>query len=138
MKSLVLAADGSRARLFVHQHPSQFDQILSWDSPLGRQQPRQSNSDKNGSYRGNAYDAEVDAQHHAQQLFAKQLMGELKLREADFERVVIAAPPKFLGELRSHLTPAITRKLSTLTRDFTQLKGDEILQRLSEAETVNL
>ncbi|MBX3170080.1 MAG: host attachment protein [Candidatus Eremiobacteraeota bacterium] len=138
MKTLVLAADGSRARLFVHWNVHNFEQISSWDSPQARHLPGETNSDKHGSFGGNAYDAEVDAQRHAQQLFAKELMHDVKQKEKDFERIVIAAPPKFLGELRSHLTPAINQKLSTLTRDFTHLKPQEVHQRLMEAETVTL
>lgn len=138
MKTLVLAADGSRARQFIHWNVHNFEQIGSWDNPQGRRLPGETNTDKDGSFGGNAYDTEVDAQRHAQQLFAKELVADIKLKEKDFDRVVIAAPPKFLGELRNHLTPAIQQKLSTLTRDFAQLKPDEIHQRLMEAETVTL
>ncbi len=138
MKTLVLAADGGRARLFVHGNVHNFEQITAWDSPQARHLPGETNSDKSGSFRGSAYDTEVDAQRHAQQLFAKELMQDIKQKEKDFERIVIAAPPKFLGELRAHLTPAISQKLSTLTRDFTHLKPEEIRQRLIEAETVTL
>jgi len=138
MNTLVLAADGSRARLFVHKNAHRFELVTSWNSPQARHLPGQTNSDKSGSFHGSAYDAEVDAQRHAQQLFAKELMHDLKGKEKDFERIVIAAPPRFLGELRSHLTPAISQKLSTLTRDFTNLKPEEIHQRLLEAETVTL
>jgi protein required for attachment to host cells len=138
MKTLVLAADGSRARLFVHFDAHRFEQIMSWDCPQGRHLPHDINTDKSGSFRGSAYNSEVDAQHHAQQAFAKELMAELRLREKDFERLVIAAPPKFLGELRAQMPSAITHKVSTLTRDFTHLKADEVHQRLMETETVTL
>ena len=134
----MLAADGSRARLFVHRGAHDFELLMSWDSPQARQLPHEANSDKNGSFQGSAYAPKVDAQQHAQQAFARDLLGELKLREKDFERVIIAAPPKFLGELRSHLTPALSHKLSTLARDFTHLKANEVQQRLLEAETLNL
>lgn len=138
MKTLVLAADGGRARLFLHWNVHNFEQIAAWESPQARHLPGQTNSDKSGSFGGSAYESEVDAQTHAQRQFAKELIQELKQKERDFERIVIAAPPKFLGELRSHLTPAIQQKLSTLTRDYTNLKPQEIHQRLMEAETVAL
>lgn len=138
MKTLVLAADGSRARLFVHLNAHDFEQITAWDSPQARHLPGETNSDKSGSFGGSAYNSEVDAQTHAQKQFAKELIQDIKQKEKDFERIVIAAPPKFLGHLRSQLTPAITKKLSTLTRDFTHLKPQEIHQRLMEAETVAL
>lgn len=138
MKTLVLAADASRARLFVHENNHSFQQIMSWNSPQARHQPHQTNSDKSGSFNGSAYDPEVDAQRHAQQAFAKEVMAEVKLREKHFERIVIAAPPRFLGDLRTHLNLAITHKLSTFTRDLTNLKPDEVQQRLLEAEAVVL
>ena len=138
MNTLILAADGGRARLFVHKNIHSFKEIKSWENPQARHLPGETNSDKSGSFQGSAYEGEVDAQRHAQQLFAKELMNDLKQKEKDFERIVIAAPPRFLGELRSHLTSAISQKLSTLTRDFTQLRTDELHQRLQEAETVTL
>ena len=138
MKTLVLAADGSRARLFIHWNVHNFEQIGSFDSPQGRNLPGETNTDRSGSFQGSAYETEVDAQRHAQQQFAKELLADVKQKEKDFDRIVIAAPPRFLGELRSNLTPGIQQKLSTITRDFTHLKPDEVHQRLLEAETVTL
>ena len=138
MKTLVLVADAGRARLFVRATAGNFQHIMSWNSPQARHQPHQTSSDKSGSLNGSAYDPEVAAQRHAQQAFANELMAEVKLREMDFERILIAAPPRFLGDLRAHLNVAVTNKLSTLTRDLTNLKPDEVEQRLLEAERVIL
>ena len=86
----ILVADGSNARLF---QTVDVDQPWRLDRKLDREHSREN------THRSDSHE---DRGEHD---FARLLVGELeKQRQAgDFTRLVLVAPPKFLGQLRGEL-----------------------------------
>jgi protein required for attachment to host cells len=78
----------------------------------------------------------LDARSETAQHFAAAVAGHLNaaLKAKKFERLVLVAPPRMLGELRKHLDGAVQKiVLAELPKDFTQYEGSLLLRQVTEA-----
>lgn len=76
-----------------------------------------------------------DPHREAKRAFAEELAGRLEaaLRAGRCQRLILVAPPAFLGDLRAALSPAAKRALlGTLDKDLTRHPLAEILPHLEE------
>lgn len=111
-KAWVLVAESSRARVFsidsptgplheihamVHAESRMHEQELTSDLPGRDANP--------GSGAHHAVEPEVSPKEYEAQVFAKQVIGYLEQarQKGRFEKLVIAAAPKFLGHLRAEM-----------------------------------
>lgn len=141
MKTWVLVADGSRARFFVREKNRSLTESEILISPEQRLQEQELVSDR----AGRAFDSRGGARHameppttKRQQVaidFARRLTEELEqLRRAgELERLVLVAPPRFLGHLRSQLSSE-TQQLVALSvdKDLTQSSADQVAEHLPQ------
>lgn len=149
-KTYVLIADSSRARLF-QQANHDYALLETFDHEASRARSRDLMADANGrkasgmpmgaNYGGRsvsrgvgrpgvAPDTEpkdVEAEKFAHEL-ATALEGTL--RDQD-DRLVLAAPPRFLGLLRKTLTFSVAKRVElTVDKDLTKLEGRELDDRM--------
>lgn len=139
----VLVAHRAGARIFENQGPGQGLRLLeNIPNPEGRLRDSEINSDKPGR----AFDKFGSARHSmskehlpSEQLamhFAKQLGDRLDKGRSQnqFDRLVLVAEPRFLGELRAAL-PVHTATLvsATVDRDLGGISDRDVPGHLGEA-----
>ena len=114
----ILVADGSHARLFHSAEPTQPWQLVR---SLGREHSREKTD------RGGAHE---DVGEHD---FARLVAGELetKRQEGGFERLVLVASPKFLGQLRGELSASLaTCVIRSQHTDYTGMSDAELAKHV--------
>ena len=77
----------------------------------------------------------VQPQRHEAEVFARQIAARLKAASAggEFEELVIAAPPKFLGLLREHLGSTTQAKLTqTIDKNLIRSTPAELVRHLEQ------
>jgi protein required for attachment to host cells len=66
--------------------------------------------------------------------FLQQQLAWLEERTAEFDRLVIVAPPRALGEIRDRITPALKAKLAAeIAADLTKALIGDIARRVAES-----
>jgi protein required for attachment to host cells len=138
MKTRVVVADNSRARIFssyphfrelceqedfVHEAAHLSNQELVADA-AGK------SVDQHGSL-----DPATSAKVHEKAMFAKALAKHLKkLHNHDhYKKLVLVAPPKFLGLLRGELHSTLDKLvIKTLDKDLTLCSIDELIEHLTK------
>lgn len=131
----VVVADGARSAVYVNNGRDTGLRMLSEvESDGGRQPTRDLGVGKPG--RGfspgaarHAFDNPVDWHRQEKRLFARDVArGINKAAEQNaFDRLVIAAPAKIMGELRGALNPGARKKLKgELTKDLTNTPPPEL------------
>jgi protein required for attachment to host cells len=140
MITWILICDSSRARLFSTQKRDEPWKLLrELDHPASRQNSTDfpagtRKSDTGGSY-PNSYQPptmpkEVEAEHFVRELGEALEEGRV---QNQFERLVLVAPPQFLGLLRAQLSaPALKMVVATLDKDLTRHEARELPERLAD------
>ena len=114
-----LVADGGRARLFERRLPAGpwheriADAIEAANPPsreLGTDRPGR--VQESATTARHAVEPRTDPHRAAKAAFAGRLAARLEATASAFERLLLVAPPAFLGELRTALGPAAGRKLA--------------------------
>lgn len=141
-KIWVLVADGSRARFFRTDRAAPLEELEDSLNPAAREPERALQSDRKGqTARGGpgmmqfGAEGENDPKAEEERRFARSLADHLKKTRlaGDYERLFIAAPPDFLGELR-HAMDAGTRAVvvGEMPKDLSRLKPEVIRKHLPE------
>jgi protein required for attachment to host cells len=111
----ILVGDGSHARFF--QEPDVASEPWQMLRRLDREHSREK-TDRSESHE--------DRGEHG---FARQLVGELETarQSGTFQRLVLVAPPKFLGQLRAELpAPLQACVVKSIDKDYTQMPAEEL------------
>ncbi|HEX5079828.1 MAG TPA: host attachment protein [Geminicoccaceae bacterium] len=138
----VLVADASRARLFRVEQPQLALRAALDEELIGSNLPsREIASDRPGRTfdRGgqgrHAMEPPTDPARYAQEVFARDI-GRLldeKRKSRLFERLVVVAPPQFLGDLRAampqHLRGAVGAEVA---KDLSKLPPHELEEHLRD------
>jgi len=120
-KTWILIGDGSHARLFQAddaEHPWRL--VRKIDREHSREK-----TDRNDSHGD-----------HGEQGFARQLVGELETgrEQGLFARLVLVAPPKFLGQLRGELhAPLAALVTKSVDSDYTHMAEGELAKHVNIA-----
>lgn len=132
-KILVVVANSSFAEIYTIELGREMVKKHHLDFPAGREKDGQILSDRPGrsfsKFGGerHALSSEVDIHTHEQQVFAHQIVDLIKKAQVEhlFERLVLIAPPEFLGELRRCL-PESAKKLiyKEFSKDFPAFLSD--------------
>jgi protein required for attachment to host cells len=136
----VVVADSSAARIFVAGSPTgAIDEIESYANAEGRAHERELGTDNPGrafDSMGNgrhAMEQKVSPRQHEVIAFAKLVAERMHQARAKNEigRVILVAPPEFLGHLRSALDQE-TRRLveSEFKLNVVRMRADEIRAHL--------
>ncbi|HZA15044.1 MAG TPA: host attachment protein [Myxococcaceae bacterium] len=141
-RTWIVVCDASRARFFMTrgnggewvkfeeiEHPaSRMKSIgLVSDRP-GRQLQSQ------GSHKKAAMEPRTNPHDVEEMRFAHSIAETLDLARAHdaFERLVIVAPPAFLGRLRQAISDRVRKAIyATLDKDYTHLDEDELHERVA-------
>lgn len=108
----VIVADSSRARFF--NLTSRIEPMLELDGLThaeGRMRGQDEVSDRQGGIAGghgegdHTFEAPTDLKHHEAEVFARQIADRLEQGRVnhEFDKLVLVAPPAFLGTLRQAL-----------------------------------
>lgn len=140
----VLVADGSRARVlaragasgsFVQPAGGMFSHAVHRAADLGTERPGRVRESANASH--HAIEPRADRRREGKHGFARMLAQMLEQRalERAYDRLILVAPPRTLGDLRDGLgKEARFRLVGTLDRDLTALATDEIERHLAAAK----
>lgn len=136
----VLVADSSRARIFSKNGREPFREEAGFIHPESRLHEQELTSDLPGSDGGgnssgqrHGKGSRVSPKRHEAITFSKQVADHLEAARADgrFGRLLIVAPPAFLGLLREHFTPALgTLVTQEINKNLVQLKADQLRAQL--------
>lgn len=137
-KIWVLVADGARARIF-RKNSTKLENALGQDfvgenlkeSTLGTSKPgRAFESNYSGRH---AYAPHTDWHQHQKDLFAKELCDilEAAAQKAEFDELIMISPPETLGNLRGHLSKAVSSKITAeISKDVTKLTESDLMSFL--------
>lgn len=118
MQTWILVADGSRARLF--QAPGD-NKPWKLDKKLEREHSREKTD--------RAEVHEDRGEHDFARLLAAQL--ETKRQGGGFERLVIVAAPRFLGQLRGELSSSLAALvIRSQDADYTSMSDAELVAHI--------
>lgn len=147
-KTWIVVAHKSGARFFENEGPGKgLELIEEIEHPEGRERDRDIDTDRPGrSFRKDSGDPRRAAmtrsqtpQERAAEDFARELGDKLEQARTqnEFERLVLVAPPQFLGLLRSALdSPTSQLVVGSLDKDLAASKQDELEQQLGEVIAV--
>ncbi len=142
----VLIADGFRARLFENGgvgkglHPAMDQEFIGTNissRDIASDRPGRS-FDSAGEGR-HAMEPSTDPKRHAKQAFARDLAGILEAarKNSSFDRLVVVAPPRALGDLRSEFSVELQRMVTAeMNKDLTQIPIRELPDHLGKVMPV--
>ena len=111
----ILAADGTRARIFETMDGKEVHELDDLMNPHGRDQNRDINTDKDlrnhgggtaaHKLAGHDYEPDVSPVQHEEIKFAKRIGEYLDKASAEhkFDELCVIAPPEFMGRLRENM-----------------------------------
>jgi len=137
----VLVADSARARIFEWtSHGGPLKELDDRVNSEGRQKESELVGDRPGSSfssTGHSSGHPTQPRHSAVETaadeFARSLTAALKsgLETQQCERLVLVAPPAFLGQLRSHLDRRLEQAVAaSVDSNLTRASAEDILERL--------
>ena len=147
-KTWILVAHESGARFFENQGPGKgLTLIEEIEHAAGRQRDGELTSDRPGrSFRKNSGDPRRASMSQAEGPhdrlvagFARELAARLQRARTQnqLQRVVLVAPPRFLGLLRSSLDgPTAQLVVGSLAKDLASSKEPELIDHLGEVIAV--
>ncbi len=139
MKTWVLVADSSRARLFVREDDQGLKEMEAFVCPEERLREQSLTTDREGrsfDSRGRGRHGMAPATSQLEQTavgFAAELAERLEaLRTSGaLERLVLIAAPRFLGHLRAKLSgPVADLTVLTVDKDLTRQDPDRIAEHI--------
>jgi protein required for attachment to host cells len=147
-KTWILVAHDAGARVFENDGPGKGLQLIEEiDHPEGRERDQDINADRPGrSFRKNSADPRRAAMSRSEGPrervvadFARAMAEKLKQGrvENQYERLVLVAPPRFLGLLRSSLDgPTAQLLVGSLNKDLASTTQAELIGHLGEVMAV--
>jgi len=116
----VLVAESSRAKLFKAVNRTDLTELEALTHSEGRLHEGDLVSDRAGSDGGSigqgrhVFDDKVSAKEHEAGVFAKAIANRLETarNNGDFNKLVLVAPPAFLGQLRNNLSKEVMSMVS--------------------------
>ncbi len=138
-RTWIVVADGAHARILESDQPhSGVILALEADSPA-RQQASRLVSDRLPRGQESATSARhaivprMNPKKHETELFLARLATYLKGNTGRFDQLVLVAPSRVIGFLKSALPVAVTRKIgATHAKDLTWMPVAEVLERLGQ------
>lgn len=141
----VVVADSARARVFrAESRIGPLEEITAFADSQGRlhdgdmytdEQTRRLELGANSYHQSNDYEPPESHERRLASRFAKQVTEYLRrgALENRYQRLVVAAPPQFLGALRGAFDPNVRARVSLeLAKDLSKLRSDELRSHLPE------
>jgi protein required for attachment to host cells len=128
MNWIIVANSGTARILRGNNALDQLDLVQELEHPAGRRRNSELVSDRQGSTRGGSLGASAGLSARTEpsrveaRRFASELADVIRDGSASYERVVLVAPPTFLGDLRSALHPTTAKLVvASIAKDFTHM-----------------
>jgi protein required for attachment to host cells len=138
----VLVADAARARLFQVEQPQQTLSVALDQELIGSHlRSREIASDRpgrtfdSGGEGRHAKEPPTDPARYAQEAFARDVVRLLdeKRESRAFERLIVVAPPQFLGDLRAAMPQQLQASVAAeVAKDLSKLPLHELQDHLRE------
>jgi protein required for attachment to host cells len=138
----VLVADAARARLFQVEQPQQVLSAALGQELIGSNlRSREIASDRpgrtfdSGGEGRHAKEPPTDPARHAQEEFARDVVRLLdeKRESRAFERLIVVAPPQFLGDLRAAMSQQLQASVAAeVAKDLSKLPLHDLQDHLRE------
>jgi protein required for attachment to host cells len=130
----ILVGDASRARIFsFEKDDAPWALVEEVENPIGRARTSELVTDRAGRQRqiGPPLEGHMDPAEQESHRFAERLGHFLQkgYDERRFTRLVVAAPPRFLGYLRGVLREVAKHVVASIDKDYT-LHDEKELRRL--------
>lgn len=143
MKPIVewaLVADAQRCRILQREAPlGRWRELEEEALEIANPRTHEQGTDRPGRVQDSAGSARhaveprVDAHRKAKQDFARRLTERLEASSGRYDRLLLVAPPAFLGDLREELGEAARKRLiGSLDRDLTRHALAELVPHLDE------
>lgn len=129
----ILVANGTQARVLEHSGPNKgLSSIKGLEWSIPPLQSQDINTDRPGrGATGGAMEPRTDAAQHREAEFARSVATALETKLGDFDRLVIAAAPIALGNLRKALSEQIKKTIvAELDKDLTNLPTAQLDKHL--------
>ncbi|MBP0620869.1 host attachment protein [Cupriavidus consociatus] len=135
-----LAADSTHARIFqAHGMERDMEEIQDFVNPLGRAKDGELRDDAQGRFAGkgepmHSMAARVDQADKERDEFARMLTRYLEQARTEqrYDKLRLAASPKFLGMLREHLGKEVQKVVfEEIDEDMSRLGAREVQNRLA-------
>lgn len=118
----IVVADSSRARFF--QLESRIEPLKEFDGMVhaeGRMREQEEITDRQGGIAGghgegdHTFEAPTDLKHHEAEVFSRQIADKLEHGRVnhDYNKLILVAPPAFLGVLRHALNSHVLDLVSS-------------------------
>jgi protein required for attachment to host cells len=124
----LIVADAGGARFFeMDEDQRELTEKVNLVHPEARLRAADVYDDDPGRRSGATMNPHTPREDVEDEHFARLVATEAKKNHAHFDRLQIAAPPRFLGQLRKALDKSVARKVAgTLAKDLTHLKTHEL------------
>ncbi len=141
----ILVADGGRARVYATIGPAApliavpeftLDESVAPSHELARDRPGR--TFQSVGQKRSAIEPRVDPHQQAETQLAERLARDLDgaLERKAFDRLVVAAPPRFLGDLRSAYTDRLKRAIhGEVDKDLTKVAPADLRNHLGDIFT---
>ena len=143
MAKWIVVADSVRCRLFEQEFvESGYSEKQDWVHPESRQREGDVTADRPGSNGGavgqgrHPMPQKTDQKEHEQEVFAREICEHLDKgrKNGEFNHLVLAAPPGFLGKLRSMMSTELSKMVvAEVNKDLTKYKPDELKEYIKNA-----
>lgn len=138
----IVVADGARARILSAKDRLRFHDLAVVEELETDNRPsREIASDKpgrtydSGGAGRHAKEEPTDPHRHQQDVFAAELAELLdkKRKAGTFDALMVVAPPRMLGDLRSHMSAELARMVtSEMNKDLTKVAVADLPGHLSD------
>jgi protein required for attachment to host cells len=142
MPTWVLVADAASARLYQSsRRPDGWTLVRELEHPQSRTRPSAVGADRPGRVKQStgsraAMEQPTPRKKVEADRFARELAHELEVGvdQGVCERLILVAPPSFIGFLRDKLAPRVQARVTrVLEKDYVHLDAPKLKERLEEA-----
>mgnify|MGYP001813280172 FL=1 len=137
MRVHVIVADAARARIFASQnlikHLTEQQDFIHSEAHLANHDLVGDAAGKSRNPHAGSLDSATSPKEHEAKVFARLLAKHLKdlHNQQNFEKLILIAPPKFLGLLRKELPKPLDQLVErTIPKDLTTASAAEIIDHI--------
>lgn len=136
----VVVADQSRARLFIQEGAGkrlrELDELTNPEGRMHEQELSSSRPGRSFDSKGpgrHAMEPKTNAKKHSAIRFAQEICTYLETNRDEYDKLILIAPPEFLGLLRENLPDALVQLVSQeIDKDVVRKNLKEIQQYLKK------
>ncbi len=141
-RTWILVADAAQGRLFeTSTGAPDWEVIGEFENPEGRIRSREFHhrpsgglETQEGAYERGAMEP-LSIKKVEERRFAKALSEMFSKRLEEYDRLILVAPPEFLGILRRELSPTVQRRIfDTIAKDYASAGARELSDRIEIAQ----